>query len=134
MLELAFEGGAVGLGGTAAEVFYVVGGRPVMLSHRGMVREVLCDEIASLQEERLRQGNPTSRKGGEKWGTRQSFQTQSQSQKPRARVPAPHESLPTLYAVAAVLRDWKHSRQKTGRPCVGRKGTVVCFPHPEQVA
>ena len=37
-------------------------------------------------------------------------------------------------AVAAVLRDWKHSRQKTGRPCVGRKGTVVCFPHPEQVA
>jgi hypothetical protein len=37
-------------------------------------------------------------------------------------------------AEAAVLRDWKHSRQKTGRPCVGRKGTVVCFPHPEQVA
>jgi hypothetical protein len=38
------------------------------------------------------------------------------------------------HAEAAVLRDWKHSRQKTGRPCVGRKGTVVCFPHPEQVA
>jgi len=37
-------------------------------------------------------------------------------------------------AVAAVLRDWKHSRQNTGRPWVGRKGTVVCFPHPEQVA
>ena len=37
-------------------------------------------------------------------------------------------------AEAAVLRLWKHSRQKTGRPCVGRKGTVVCFPHPEQVA
>src|SRR5579862_8444208 len=37
-------------------------------------------------------------------------------------------------AEAAVLRAWKHSRQKTGRPCVGRKGTVVCFPHPEQVA
>src|SRR6202453_5096634 len=28
---------------------------------------------------------------------------------------------------------WKHSRQKTGRPCVGRKGTVVSFPHCEQV-
>lgn len=38
------------------------------------------------------------------------------------------------YAVAAVLRDWKHSRQNTGRPCVGRKGTVVCLPHPEHVA
>ena len=37
-------------------------------------------------------------------------------------------------AEAAVLRDWKHSRQKTGRPCVGRNGTVVCFPQPEQVA
>src|SRR6204780_1792115 len=30
-------------------------------------------------------------------------------------------------------RCWKHSRQKTGRPCVGRKGTVVSFPHWEQV-
>src|SRR6202023_2605940 len=30
------------------------------------------------------------------------------------------------------LRCWKHSRQKTGRPCVGRKGTVVSFPHCEQ--
>src|SRR5580765_4477639 len=28
--------------------------------------------------------------------------------------------------------DWKHSLQKTGRPCVGRKGTVVSFPHAEQ--
>ena len=37
-------------------------------------------------------------------------------------------------AVAWVLRDWKHSRQNTGRPCVGRKGTVVCLPHPEHVA
>src|SRR6476661_7712229 len=31
----------------------------------------------------------------------------------------------------ANLRDWKHSRQKTGRPCVGRNGTVVSFPHAE---
>src|SRR5215472_4770853 len=30
-------------------------------------------------------------------------------------------------------RCWKHSRQNTGRPCVGRKGTVVSFPHCEQV-
>ena len=28
---------------------------------------------------------------------------------------------------------WKHSRQNTGRPCVGRNGTVVSFPHCEQV-
>src|ERR1700720_4963883 len=31
------------------------------------------------------------------------------------------------------LRCWKHSRQKTGPPCVGRKGTVVSFPHWEQL-
>src|SRR5579864_7083242 len=31
-----------------------------------------------------------------------------------------------------VRRCWKHSRQKTGRPCVGRKGTVVSLPHCEQ--
>src|SRR5882762_7744260 len=30
-------------------------------------------------------------------------------------------------------RCWKHSRQKTGRPCVGRKGTVVSLPHWEQL-
>src|SRR5260370_23071978 len=30
-------------------------------------------------------------------------------------------------------RCWKHSLQNTGRPCVGRKGTVVSFPHCEQV-
>src|SRR6266403_5260988 len=30
-------------------------------------------------------------------------------------------------------RCWKHSRQKTGRPWVGRKGTVVSFPHWEQL-
>jgi len=38
------------------------------------------------------------------------------------------------HAVAAVVRRcWKHSRQKTGRPCVGLNGTVVSFPQPEQV-
>src|SRR6202008_1330939 len=26
-------------------------------------------------------------------------------------------------------RCWKHSRQKTGRPCVGRNGTGVSLPH-----
>jgi len=38
------------------------------------------------------------------------------------------------YAEAAGLRCWKHSRQNTGRPCVGRKGTVVSLPQPEQIA
>src|SRR5688572_8402791 len=32
------------------------------------------------------------------------------------------------------LRCWKHSLQKTGRPCVGLNGTVVSLPHAEQVA
>jgi len=31
-------------------------------------------------------------------------------------------------------RDWKHSRQNTGRPGEGRNGTVVSFPHAEHVA
>src|SRR5271165_2146815 len=30
-------------------------------------------------------------------------------------------------------RCWKHSRQNTGRPWVGRNGTVVSFPHCEQL-
>jgi len=38
-----------------------------------------------------------------------------------------------LYAAPMALRCWKHSRQNTGRPCVGRKGTVVSFPHCEQL-
>src|ERR1700733_6696909 len=29
--------------------------------------------------------------------------------------------------------DWKHSLQKTGRPCVGLKGTVVSLPQAEHV-
>src|SRR5436190_11527305 len=33
----------------------------------------------------------------------------------------------------ANFRDWKHSRQNTGRPCVGRKGTVVSLLHAEQL-
>jgi hypothetical protein len=37
------------------------------------------------------------------------------------------------YAAPIARRCWKHSRQKTGRPCVGRKGTVVSFPHCEQL-
>jgi len=37
-------------------------------------------------------------------------------------------------ALAAVVRRcWKHSRQRTGRPCVGLKGTVVSLPHAEQL-
>jgi hypothetical protein len=38
------------------------------------------------------------------------------------------------YAAPIDRRAWKHSRQNTGRPCVGRKGTVVSFPHCEHVA
>src|SRR5687768_18520774 len=34
----------------------------------------------------------------------------------------------------ANFRCWKHSLQNTGRPCVGRNGTVVSFPHAEHVA
>src|SRR2546428_6868781 len=37
------------------------------------------------------------------------------------------------YAAPNARRCWKHSLQNTGRPCVGRKGTVVSFPHCEQV-
>src|SRR6185369_8917195 len=33
----------------------------------------------------------------------------------------------------ANFRDWKHSLQNTGRPCVGLNGTVVSLPHAEQV-
>src|SRR5947209_7028726 len=33
----------------------------------------------------------------------------------------------------ANFRDWKHSLQNTGRPCVGLKGTVVSLPQFEQV-
>jgi hypothetical protein len=33
----------------------------------------------------------------------------------------------------ANFRCWKHSLQNTGRPCVGRNGTVVSLPHAEQV-
>jgi len=46
-------------------------------------------------------------------------------------------SLGCAYDGAAMLcgpadrRCWKHSRQYTGRPCVGLNGTVVSFPHCE---
>jgi len=33
----------------------------------------------------------------------------------------------------ANFRDWKHSLQNTGRPCVGLQGTVVSFPQAEHV-
>src|SRR5437764_1047917 len=36
-------------------------------------------------------------------------------------------------AAPANLRDWKHSLQNTGRPCVGLNGTVVSLPHAEHV-
>jgi hypothetical protein len=39
---------------------------------------------------------------------------------------------PQAPVAPANFRCWKHSRQNTGRPCVGRNGTVVSFPHAEQ--
>src|SRR5919198_2501767 len=33
----------------------------------------------------------------------------------------------------ANFRDWKHSLQNTGRPCVGLNGTVVSLPQAEHV-
>src|SRR3954452_3377790 len=33
----------------------------------------------------------------------------------------------------ANFRDWKHSLQNTGRPCVGLNGTVVSLPHAEHI-
>src|SRR5690242_20985291 len=41
-------------------------------------------------------------------------------------------TLPRL-SRAIARRCWKHSRQNTGRPWVGRNGTVVSFPHCEHV-
>src|SRR3974377_579093 len=41
--------------------------------------------------------------------------------------------LPYLAVAAAALRLKKHSRQNTGRPCVGLNGTVVSRPHWEQL-
>jgi hypothetical protein len=38
-----------------------------------------------------------------------------------------------VYAAPMDRLAWKHSRQNTGRPWVGRKGTVVSFPHCEHV-
>src|SRR5581483_5280148 len=37
-------------------------------------------------------------------------------------------------ALAACRLSRKHSRQKIGLPCVGRKGTVVSLPHWEHTA
>src|SRR5579883_1624108 len=47
------------------------------------------------------------------------------------RLPDSELFYPAAAEVAFRLR--KHSRQYTGRPCVGLKGTVVSRPHCEQV-
>jgi hypothetical protein len=46
----------------------------------------------------------------------------------------PLQKSEALQAVATLFFCVKHSRQKIGLPCVGRKGTVVSLPHCEQVA
>jgi hypothetical protein len=53
-----------------------------------------------------------------------------------ARGPGPLaivESVDYTPPAPANFRCWKHSLQNTGRPCVGRNGTVVSLPHAEQV-
>ena len=49
--------------------------------------------------------------------------------------PAAGELAVTARTIQAemALRAWKQSRQKMGRFCVGRKGTVVSLPQCEQV-
>jgi hypothetical protein len=44
-----------------------------------------------------------------------------------------YDPAPAALAFGAVRFCWKHSRQNTGRPWVGLNGTVVSFPHCEQV-
>ena len=52
-------------------------------------------------------------------------------------VKLPARSLKKIYRAPALaefaFRLWKHSRQYTGRPCVGLNGTVVSRPHCEHV-
>src|SRR5437868_2326535 len=51
----------------------------------------------------------------------------------KAHVSPPRRAANTqAEAAVACFCCWKHSRQNTGRPCVGRKGTVVSRPHCEQ--
>jgi hypothetical protein len=52
LLELALDGGAVGLGGAAAEVFYVVGGHLVMLAQPGVCCEDGDREVPLSQRRR----------------------------------------------------------------------------------
>ena len=42
-----------------------------------------------------------------------------------------HDSATYTPPAPANFRCWKHSLQNTGRPCVGRNGTVVSLPHAE---
>src|ERR1019366_2480139 len=56
----------------------------------------------------------------------------AQPGRPRKTKVCPTGSCALCYAPAAEVRlDWKHSLQKTGRPWVGRNGTVVSRPHCE---
>ena len=47
--------------------------------------------------------------------------------------PAVDAACKLFYAAPIERLAWKHSRQNTGRPWVGRKGTVVSLPHCEHV-
>ena len=91
--ELAFESGAVGLGGAAAEVFHVVSGHTTIVAQAAHscahAHAVFTSQARALR--RLNSGCDQ--------------------------------------AEAIFFFCVKHSRQKMGRPWVGRKGTVVSLPH-----
>src|ERR1700691_2378814 len=98
-LELAFQGGAVGLGGAASEIYDVKGSHAIMVAQAAE----LCGHT-SIPARRCQR---VCRHRGEDDASQ---------------------------AVATFLFWVKHSRQRIGRPWVGRKGTVVSLPHWEQVA
>src|SRR5271167_3440726 len=65
-------------------------------------------------------------------GSKQEVRSRSISQYPTERVARLQSG--KVQALAAVARRcWKHSLQRTGRPCVGLKGTVVSLPQAEQL-
>src|SRR5580658_826967 len=153
LLELALQGSAIRLGGAAAEIFYTEGGHVVHGSafRRNLFQHgdtggtekpkllVKSSELWLLQVVSGFSVSPCLR--GEL-----SLPAPPQTAEASMRQGTPLRTLETYafsnpqgggmgcQADAAVLRDWKHSRQNTGRPCVGRKGTVVSLPHWEQVA
>ena len=120
--QLTLQGGAIRLSGAAAEVFYVVTGHLSMVAHGAVGRG----------RTRVPQRGH-NKAGGSELSTNFGELSPNFGELQRASA-TPQLRACSDQAVAVVRRCWKHSRQKTGRPCVGRKGTVVSLPHCEQVA